>query len=458
MFNDVAFYTKRRGFGGAGGVTPTPSRNLTITPSLSNNAERVTWTITSNMTSGVTLDYQFTGANSTTFVESVVSGSIVLDSNGSATITRNLDKFNDYANTSNLAVNINFYAPGSGVLLGKANSNVIVGPANTFTATGGNITSFTGGVDNLPGEYTLHTFPFPSNTSLSVTNVGEYPANTQISVVLVGAGGNGGNAKWNNTNTNLTPAEIAAKLMGSYIAYAGGGGGGGNVIQTNITAQGFTTSNYPVVVSGTTGLSYFAAPTGNLIATPGISGQSGTGTGNADGGNSAVRGGSDSYRTWNSDRFNWLEVQGGGGAGPGGVGGNATVSTGVGSGQTDGYGGAGGAGVPIRITGSIQNVAGGGGGGSTNPVNSPAAGGLGGGGQGAIGNQNATAGSAPGAGGGGGGGGYYTISGSIKLAISYFTNTNDFINDRTYQQGAAGSPGIAYIRYLSKYRRLRIES
>ena len=461
MFNDVGFYTKRRGFGGAGGVTPAPSRNLTITPTLSNNAERVTWTITSNMPN-VVLDFNFTGANSTTFVESTTSGNIALDSNGSATIVRNLDKFNDYANTSNLAVNIQLFAPGSAVFLANATNNVVVGPANTFTATGGNVTTFTGGVDNLRGEYTLHTFATGGIANLSVTNVGEFPGNTQLSVVLIGNGGNGGQAKWNNTNENLTPAEIAGKLMGSYKGYAGGGGAGGNVIQTNISAQGFATTNYPVGVNQTVnflgGTTFFTAPTGNIIATPGDSGDSGTGTGGADGGNGTFIGGPDSYRTWNTERFNFLEVNGGGGGGAGSTGGAATISTGPGSAQTDGFGGTGGNGVNIRITGSIQPVAGGGGGGAINAVTVAQGRDGGGGGATGSGNQVATAGMTPGAGGGGGGGGNYVNLFGLKQARVYFTNPNEYISSLLTQQGASGAMGIAYIRYLSKYRRLSIQS
>ena len=479
MFNDVAFYTKRRGFGGAGGVTPTPSRNLTITPSLSNNAERVTWTITSNMTSGVTLNYQFTGANSTTFVESTTSGSIVLDSNGSATITRNLDKFNDYANTSNLAVNIDFFAPGSSVFLGRANSNVIVGPANTFTATGGTITNFTGGVDNLQGGYTLHTFNFTgANANLTVTNVGDFPTNTVISVVAIGGGGAGGSAWWTNSPANLTPAQIAAGLMGSYEGYAGGGGAGGNVNISNLTATGFNLANYTVRVGGggtpapvgpsgvaTAGGATWFAGTSNIVATGGAAGETSEslGAGGSDGGaNSPYLKGNEATRTYSNidNTRTWIERTGGGGAGATANGGNATISTGSnGANANDGSGGIGGAGRSFTITGNVITAGGGGGGGTINNTNNPSLGGTGGGGNGAEPGTNATGGaSGLGGGGGGGGGGAFSISGSSKIALNYYTNRADGVDTLQVQQGANGGSGQLYIRYLSKYRRLRIES
>ena len=462
-FNNVGFFTKRRGLGGAGGVTPTPSRNLIITPTLSNNAERVTWTITSNMTGNITLNYEFTGANSTTFTESTTSGNVTLDSNGNATIVRNLDKFNDYANVSNLSVNINFYAPISNVFLANATNNVIVGAANTFSATGGNVTTLTGGVDGLQGEYRLHTFEYTGSTAnLTVTNVGEYVSNSIIDVVAVGAGGNGGRAWWTNSPANLTPVQIAAGLMGSYEGYAGGGGGGGNVNVTNINAVGFNTANYTVYVGG--GATWFAA-TSNIIAAGGANGgtSDSLGAGSSTGGSSSpFSAGASASRTYSSSDTTrtWIERTGGGGAGALANGGNATISTGDnGAIANDGYGGVGGAGRSFTITGNVITAGGGGGGGTINNTNNPSVGGSGGGGNGAEPGTNSTAGTnGLGGGGGGGGGGEFTISGSNKVAINYYTNRATGTNAYQIQQGAQGGSGILYIRYLSKYRRLSIQS
>lgn len=462
MFNNVGFFTKRRGLGGQGGVTPAPSRNLVITPTLSNNAERVTWTIASNMPN-VVLDFNFTGANSTTFVESTTNGNVTLDSNGSATIVRNLDKFNDYANTSNLAVNIEFFAPGSAVFLGNATNNVVVGPANTFTATSSNTTTFTGGVDSLQGEYTLHTFNYTGSTAnLTVTNIGEYVSNTIIDVVAIGAGGNGGDAWWTNSPANLTPAQIAAGVMGSYEGYAGGGGGGGNVNVTNINAVGFNTANYTVYVGG--GTTWFAA-TSNIIAAGGANGGtsdslgSGSSTGGASSPFSAGASASRTYSTIDNTRT-WIERTGGGGAGALANGGNATVSTGNnGAIANDGSGGLGGNGRSFTITGNVITAGGGGGGGTINNTNNPSVGGAGGGGNGAEPSTNSTAGTnGLGGGGGGGGSGGFSIDGSSKIALNYYTNRADGINILQNQQGAAGGSGALYIRYLSKYRRLSIQS
>ena len=475
-FNDVGFYTKRRGLGGQGGVTPAPSRNLTITPTLQNNAERVVWTINSNMAAGIDLNYEITGANVETFFEGTLSGTITLNSSGGATIIRNLDKFYEYAKTSNNVINVNFYAPGSNVFLANATNNVVVAAANTFTATSSNTTNFTGGVDNLSGGYTLHTFEYTgANANLTVTNVGEYPSNSIIDVVAVGAGGAGGSAWWTNSPEDLTPAEITAKLMGSYQGYAGGGGAGGNVNVSNINAVGFNLANYtvrvgqrgfaagvgPSDVATAGGPTWFAA-TSNIVATGGAAGETSEslGTGGSDGGaSSPYLKGNEASRTYSGiTRFTWTERTGGGGAGAAANGGNATISTGVnGASANDGYGGAGGAGRSFTITGNVITAGGGGGGGTINNTNQPAQGGIGGGGNGAEPGNNATTGSL-GGGGGGGGGGAFSISGSLKSAINYYTNPADGVDNLTIQQGANGGNGILYIRYLSKYRRLSIQS
>ena len=462
MFNNIGFFAKRRGLGGPGGVAPAPSRNLTITPTLSNNAERVTWTITSNMRS-IDVNYEIVGANTATFSEGTLSGTVSLDSGGGATLIRNLDKFYEYASNTNVSVSVNLYAPGSNTLLATATNNVIVGPANTFSATGGTTTTLTGGVDNLQGEYTLHTFNYTGTTAnLVVTNVGDYPSNSIISVVAIGAGGNGGTAWWTNSPANLTPAQQAAGVMGSYEGYAGGGGAGGNVNISNITAQGFNTANYSLYVGG--GTTWFAA-TSNIIAAGGANGGtsgslgSGSSTGGASSPWSAGASASRTYSTVDNTRT-WIERTGGGGAGAGANGGTATISTGSnGAIASDGSGGLGGNGRSFTITGSVITAGGGGGGGTINNTNNPSAGGNGGGGNGAEPSTNATAGTnGLGGGGGGGGSGGFSIDGSNKVALNYYTNRADGINILQNQQGAAGGSGRLYIRYLSKYRRLSIQS
>jgi hypothetical protein len=458
-FTDVGFFVKRRGLGAAGGVTPTPGREITVTPTITSNGERVVWTIDSNMVANVVLNYEIIGANVETFYEGALTGNVTLNSNGDATLERNLDPFYEYASTTNKPVQLKVLSP-SNVLLATS-SNVIVGAANAFAANGGNTFTFTGGVDNLKGEYTVHKFDTVGNANITVTNLGAYPSNINIDLLIVGGGGAGDNS--------FTYNEI---ILGSYNSWdrrAGSGGGGGGVIDDPIKANVLTTQTYTVSVGDG----------GN--ATPIIN------TANAKGANSSIfgfvaLGGGGGY----SETANSTIKNGGSGAGsntrnvsPAPSPGTAVTYGTPGTG-TSGQGSDGGFAVYYQNPGSPgrTSVSGGGGGGATVGGNAVAINGTFDqrGGLGADGVVSTITGTAITVGSGGGGGGNQGGNGGVNAgngaafgatptggdAIDGFGGGgggagHDSNGGNSYNLGGAGGSGAVYVRYLSKYRQLSIE-
>lgn len=451
-----------------------PARIIALTPSLSNNGERVTWTLTSNLEENVVLSYEITGPDAAAFFENTNTGTITTNSSGGATIIRNLDKFYEYDSLTNVSIQVKLYSPNT-VELVTSSSNVTIGQANVFAATGGNIITFTGGVDSLPGEYTVHAFTTAGANTFTVTNVGSYPSNTTIEIVAIGGGGAGGDGHWHNNSTGLSAAEIAAKTMGNYNAYAGGGGAGGNVNITSHKATNYSATSYNLSVGAggaQTALginnngnpSYYTSPAGNVVAVggnvgdgPQVVGGTLQAVNDSDGGNiSPYTGGIDANRTYSADIFTWKETTGGGGAGANANGnpGSATTNDFGFNITSTGTGGSGGAGKRITITGT-EFYAGGGGGGGTLSVTTRASGGTGGGGLGgAYGASNPPTAGTDGLGGGGGGAksAFYDVDGTSKKAINYYTGTNSGVG----YEGASGGSGALYIRYLSKYRQLSL--
>ena len=455
-------------------ISKHPARSIVLFPSLSNNGERVTWTLSSNLKPNVILNYQITGPDAAAFFENSNTGTITTNSSGSATIIRNLDKFYEYSSVSNVSMQVKLYSPNNAELV-TSSSNVTISQANAFAATGGNITTFTGGVDGLSGEYTVHAFTTTGANTFTVTNVGAYPSNTTIDVVAIGGGGAGGDGHWHNNPTGLSAAEMAAKFMGNYNAYAGGGGAGGNVVITNHTAGSYSATSYTVNVAiggaqtnfginNNGGTSFYTSPAGNIVAVggnvgdgPQVAGGTLQAVNDSDGGNiSPFIGGIDANRTYTTDRFTWRETVGGGGAGAG-ANGNPGSSTTNDLGYfitSSGAGGSGGAGKRITITGT-EFYAGGGGGGGTLSVTTRANGGTGGGGLGgAHGASNPPTAGTNGLGGGGGGAksAFYDVFSPDKRAINFYTGTNNGVG----YEGASGSSGAVYIRYLSKYRQMSL--
>jgi hypothetical protein len=175
-------------------------------------ANTVYFNLTSNFPNQ-TLYYTVDGASSTDFVENSVSGSITTDGSGNATITRtlipavNLNQGNKKFNVAIRAYSI------TGEVRAKS-SNVLINKFEYPTATGGTIT--------FPTPTTkVHTFT--SNSTFSVTSVGDTPT-ANLWYLVVGGGGAGGGY--------LNPVGPASTITA---VHAGGGGGGGSVIENNTT-------------------------------------------------------------------------------------------------------------------------------------------------------------------------------------------------------------------------------
>lgn len=464
-FNDVGFFAKRRGLGAEGGVSPAPGRELIITPSITNNAETVTWTITSNMTANITVNFEIVGANVETFHEGILSGTIALDQNGSGTVVRNIDPFYEYDSTTPRAVQLQVLS-SSNVILGTSSSNVIVNAADAFAATGGNTFTFTGGVDNLQGGYTVHEFTTVGNSNITVTNLGSFPGNANVELLVVGAGGAGDIGF--GTNTFVGPS------FSTWSRFAGSGGGGGGVIQTQLLANTLALQDYVANV----GLGGTAT---NIIQTSAAKGANSSVFGYV-----AIGGGGGFSETANS-----TVKDGGSGAGantrnlaPGsttpdpntGITGPVAVGTpGVG---TPGQGSDGGFAVFYATAGSRTSCAGGGGGGSIVGGNAISVNGSFDlrGGSGAQGFVSSITGENVVFGSGGGGGGNQGANGGIGAGNGGAFGVNpvgtnavsgrggggggaghDSRTGNNYVLGGSGGSGAVYIRYLSQYRQLILE-
>lgn len=405
MFNNVGFYTKRRGFGGAGGVTPTPSRNLTITPSLSNNAETISWIATSNMAEGTLINYEITNLSNTDFTDGAVSGTIALNSNGGFTITRNLDRLINYSN-NNVVFNLQVINPATSVVLGES-ANAVVKPATPLTATGGDTVTL---VDDY---YTVHIYTTTGNTSFVISNLGDYPANLTVRSLVVSGGsmGSGGSSY----------KESVFGAITNYSQIGGQGGRAGRATESNIAANNYSVGTVNVTVGQGSSISGPPLPEnsifGNIVP---------TGT--------TVGGASASFGQTLSP-YSRIEGAGGGGRGQTSNGGDAVATS-----YTNVRGGAGGTGLTSDITGtSVTYACGGGGGGNDS-------GGIRGcTGAGSGGSQNSTTGqsAAPNTGSGGGGGGGPPLAG---------------IPDNTYvfSNPGAGGSGIVVVRYLTRYRNMAL--
>lgn len=442
-FNDVGFYVKRRGLGAQGGVSPTPGRGLVITPSLSNNAETITWSISSNMTSSPTLRYEITNVSNTDFSEGTITGNITLNGSGAGSLSRNLEKFINYSN-SNVVFNLRIYSDEE-VFLGES-SNAVIKPATPFTALGGNITT----IDN--GNITLHQFKNTTTEAFQITNLGDYPNNATVRVLTVAGGGPGG-----DSFTYYQKIFDAFNII-SYTTGAGGGAGGAT--ESNILANAFTVGNVTVTVGAGGAYGPGDDPTnggntifGNIIM---IGGGSGDGPYNSDARSGGSGGGGSADNNLNSPgdgtsgqgsrggypakrvlTTNGIRILAGGGGGYSQVGGNASYPAVP---PIDIRPGNGGDGLYTDITGTGTWFAGGGAGGAdvyTNPA------GLGGGGGGGSRDNPTPADGTPNTGGGGGGAG-----------AAYFTAPNQ----TNYKvDGSNGGSGIVVVRYRTRYRNLALQ-
>lgn len=401
MFNNVGFYTKRRGLGGAGGVSPAPSRNLVITPALTNNAETISYTATSNMPAGTVLNYLITNLSNTDFTDGTVSGTVTLNSSGGFTLTRNIDRLANYSNT-NVVFNLQVINPASNVVLGQS-ANAVVKPAAPFVATGGNITT----VDTI---FTVHTFTNTGNSNLTISSLGDFPGNLSIRSLVV-SGGSAGAA-------GSSYRESIFGAVTNYSQVGGPGGPSGRATDSNVAASTLTVGNIRVAVG--------AGGTANVAATP-SNFNNVIPTGNTISGASATF-------TESPSPYNRSETAGGGGFGAGGNG-----VSGVATSLTNVRGGQGGIGITSDITGVATTYAcGGGGGGSDSGAPGGCTGAGNGGSQGLNGGNAAVN-----TGSGGGGGGPPNLS-SIPD------------NTVVFSSGGTGGSGIVVVRYLTRYRNMAL--
>lgn len=401
MFNDVGFYTKRRGLGGQGGVTPAPSRNLVITPALTNNAETISYTATSNMPAGTVLNYLITNLSNTDFTDGTVSGSVTLNSSGGFTLTRNIDRLANYSNT-NVVFNLQVINPNSNVVLGSS-ANAVVKPAAPFVATGGTITT----VNTI---FTVHTFTNTGNSNLTVSSLGDFPGNLSIRSLVVSGGSAGA--------PGSSYRESIFGAITNYTQVGGPGGPSGRAADSNVAANTFTVGNVRVAVGtgGTANVGPTTSSFNNVIP-----------TGNTISGASATF-------TESPSPYNRSESAGGGGFGAGGNGGNGVATS-----LTNVRGGQGGIGITSDITGTTATYGCGGGGGGADSGGPAGCTGAGNGGSDGINGANATVNT----GSGGGGGGPPSL-GSIPD------------NTVVFSTGGNGSSGIVAVRYLTRYRNMAL--
>jgi hypothetical protein len=400
-FNNIGFYAKRRGLGGVGGVTPAPSRNLVITPTLTNNAETISYTATSNMPAGTVLNFLITNLSNTDFTDGTVSGNVTLNSSGGFTLTRNIDRLANYSNT-NVVFNLQVINPASSVVLGQS-ANAVVKPAAPFVATGGNVTT----VNTI---FTVHTFTNTGNSNLTVSSLGDFPGNLSLRSLVVSGGGAGA--------PGSSYKESIFGVITNYTVVGGPGGPSGRATDSNVAASTLTVGNVRVAV-GTGG-------TANVGSTP-SSFNNVIPTGNTISGASATF-------TESPSPYNRSETAGGGGFGAGGNGGNGVATS-----LTNVRGGVGGIGITSDITGTSITYACGGGGGDPESGGGRGCTGAGNGGGNGSNGESATANT----GSGGGGGGSPTLN-SIPD------------NTTVFSQGGNGGSGIVALRYLTRYRNMAL--
>jgi hypothetical protein len=175
-------------------------------------ANTVYFNLTSNFPNE-TLYYTIAGASSTDFVENSVSGSITTDGTGNASISRALIP-DVNLNQGNKKFNVAIRAYSITGEVRAISSNVLINKFEYPTATGGTVT--------FPNPTTkVHTFL--SNSTFSVSSLGDATSANLWSIVVGGGGAGGG---------YLNPAGPASTITA---VHAGGGGGGGSVIQNNTT-------------------------------------------------------------------------------------------------------------------------------------------------------------------------------------------------------------------------------
>lgn len=451
-------------------IVPT---SINLSTSINSNLSVITFNLSSNLNANTTLKFSLPDTSNTDFVEGN-TGTVLLDSNGNATITRTLNKYLNYSN-SNINTKLAVTSLADINLINSA--NFVIAP---FTPIG-----LTGGTTSIVGANTLHTFT--SSDTFTVSSKGDLPTLVPVRFVAIGGGGAGG------------PGGHGIDSATFQYYYSGAGGGAGGVKETIVLPNAFALTDYDVTIGqGGNANIYSTTSTFNGLVTRinndivgrgsntviqysgnaaifaninavggGVGGANSATTGNTygNGGSGggagcfmnfnpisiigvAVSGqGSNGGHLANRSSASLLGIAGGGGGGYTSVGSNAstvpgTLPTAVN--QATYIGGNGGTGYDAsNISGTAIYLAGGGGGGlsaeTTAGIYSPGTGGSGSGGNGSYNNigQNAVT-----YGGGGGGGGYQwgTSGGGVDGIF----------------RGGNGKEGILYISYESRFRVLKL--
>lgn len=412
-------------------VSTYPQRNISLARSIDANLGVITFTLSSNLTPGLVLNYNLPNVSASDFAEGTTSGTVTVNGSGGATITRTLNRYVNYSNT-NVSSRLEITSPAGTALVNSA--NFVIAPAVPFTATGGNIT--------ISGSNVIHTFT--SNANLVVTNTGDVGSEV-IRSLLVAGGGASDNAQSYN--------QYVFGALQAWNHGSSGGGGGGGVLQPNVTASTFSVTTYPITV-GAGGRQPVSGEGGNVrhgantvaFGYTAIGGGAGSDT-------NYINGGSGGGGSSNSSFGVGVVGQGtNGGTGStyattvpvtrsstfsGGGGGGSTAGSSITNpSQHSQAGGNGGAGITSDITGTAITYAGGGGGGGY----TQSIGGAGGGGNSGYARSGGTvlpADGTNGLGGGGGGVGHSLASGTV-----------------TYS-GADGGSGVVVVAYNTQYRVLK---
>ena len=414
-------------------ISQYPQRSISVASNIDANLGVITFTLSSNLESGVVLNYALPNTATSDFVEGN-SGNITVNGSGGATVVRTLNRYVNYSNT-NVSSRLEITSLAGTNLANSA--NFVIAPAAPLTATGGNITTV--------GANVVHTFT--SNANLVVSSVGEVASET-VRSLLVGGGGKGGAATTFN--------EIFIGAYNQWSRGSSGGGGAGGVLQPNLSVTAFSVTTYPIVVgsggrqpnigendsvrhgANTVAFGYTAIGGGtSSVGTQSFmnGGSGGGGTSNTQFGVGTVGQGSNggtgaTFSTSNPPTLTRVSSYSGGGGGATTAGANISSPS-----SHIQAGGAGGTGIASDITGSNVTYAGGGGGGGY----IAGTGGSGGGGAGGY-FTNQSGATAPGSNGtnglgaGGGGAGFGGANGT-----------------NTYQGGDGGS-GVVVITYRSQYR------
>jgi len=257
------FQNKNVQLGNGPGI-PIPELLFTITESYSGNtliapdATTVTYTITSDVTN-TTVGYSFTGnVASGDFTDATLSGNIVTDGNGNATITKTVTSSGGHKDFVMNLVRPDF----PNITLATSNTTNCY-EVTPITISGGDttITSNVAQADYTSGQIfissKIHKFTSTGNANLTITDFGNYNGNANIwenqymtsdsnsywqeglrlRSLVIGGGGSGQGA--GAGEVGALGYELANITPNTYVVTVGAGEGNSFVFNGNVTLQRF---------------------------------------------------------------------------------------------------------------------------------------------------------------------------------------------------------------------------